>query len=77
MSTVNLRQPMSYLGLASHAPKWAEEALKQAVAAWRLHAQYRKSVEEMEDLSDRTLSDLGIHRSDIRRVAREAIYGER
>ena len=77
MSTVNLRQPLTYPGLASHAPKLAEEALKRAVATWRLHAQYRKSVEEMEDLSDRTLSDLGIHRSDIRRVAREAIYGER
>ena len=76
MSTVNLRQPLSYPGLASHALKWAEEALGRAVEAWRLYVRYRKSVDEMEKLSDRTLSDLGISRSDIRRIAREAIYGE-
>ena len=58
MSTVNLRQPLTYPGLASHAPKLAEEALKRAVATWRLHAQYRKSVEEMEELQGRQRGDL-------------------
>lgn len=37
---------------------------------WR---KYRKTVNELGRMSDRELSDLGIGRSDIRRVARTAV----
>jgi uncharacterized protein YjiS (DUF1127 family) len=36
---------------------------------WR---RYRETVRELQGLSARELSDLGIHRSDIGRLAREA-----
>ncbi|MBO3760080.1 DUF1127 domain-containing protein [Ciceribacter sp. L1K23] len=39
---------------------------------WR---KYRQTVSELGRMSDRELSDLGIGRSDIHRVAREAIAG--
>jgi uncharacterized protein YjiS (DUF1127 family) len=34
---------------------------------------YRTTLAELENLSDRDLADLGIHRADIRDVAREAV----
>jgi len=37
---------------------------------------YRRTVAELEACSDRDLTDLGIYRCDIRRLARESIYGE-
>ncbi|NVP56037.1 MULTISPECIES: DUF1127 domain-containing protein [Rhizobiaceae] len=37
---------------------------------WR---KYRQTVTELGRMSDRELNDLGIGRSDIRRVAREAV----
>ncbi|MBI1218681.1 MAG: DUF1127 domain-containing protein [Rhodobacteraceae bacterium] len=37
---------------------------------------YRRTVEELSVLSDRELSDLGIHRSMIARVALEAANGK-
>lgn len=36
---------------------------------------YRKTVRELNELSDRELIDLGISRSSIRLVARMAVYG--
>ena len=36
---------------------------------------YRQTVRELNELSPRDLADLGIHRSMIRRLAREAAYG--
>ncbi len=36
---------------------------------WR---RYRQTVRELQNLSTRELTDLGIHRSDIGRLAREA-----
>lgn len=38
--------------------------------AW--HRNYRRTIEELQMLSDRELGDLGIHRSQIREIAREA-----
>jgi uncharacterized protein YjiS (DUF1127 family) len=35
---------------------------------------YLQTLGELNDLSDRDLSDLGVARSDINRVAREAVY---
>jgi uncharacterized protein YjiS (DUF1127 family) len=38
---------------------------------------YRSMVAELQSLSDRELYDVGIHRSDAARIAREAVYGTR
>ena len=38
---------------------------------------YRRTIRELADLSSRDLADLGLHRSEIRRVAHESVYGTR
>jgi uncharacterized protein YjiS (DUF1127 family) len=38
--------------------------------AW--HRNYRRTLDELENLSDRELADIGIHRSLIPEIAREA-----
>lgn len=40
----------------------------------RCWMQYRTNVRELDGCTDRELSDLGIARSDIRRVARQAAF---
>ena len=40
------------------------------------HGVYRTTVNELQSLTDRDLADLGLHRSEIRRVALEAAYGK-
>ena len=74
MSTI--RQHLPARAVASIAPKWAEEAVARFREAMSLRAQYNRAVSEMQSLSDRSLADLGIYRTDIRRIAREAVYGE-
>jgi uncharacterized protein YjiS (DUF1127 family) len=44
----------------------------RAIAAFR---EYRRNVAELSQLSDRDLADIGIARSDIRRVAAGAYNG--
>lgn len=39
---------------------------------WRT---YRQTISELRGMTDRQLSDLGIGRSDIQRVARDAVAG--
>ncbi|AUH35391.1 hypothetical protein CUV01_11325 [Paracoccus tegillarcae] len=39
------------------------------------NAVYRQTIRELNSLTERDLSDLGIHRSMIRRIALEAAYG--
>jgi uncharacterized protein YjiS (DUF1127 family) len=39
------------------------------VRAWLV---YRETVRELQSLSERELADLGVHRSDIRDIARQA-----
>lgn len=44
--------------------------IAQKISSWR---KYRETVNELGRMSDRELSDLGIGRADIRRVARTAV----
>lgn len=43
-----------------------------AIADYRL---YRRTLAELEGLSNRELRDLGISRFSVRQIAREAVYG--
>ena len=45
------------------------EVLKTRITAWK---RYNRTVSELNALTNRELSDLGIARSDIQRVARQA-----
>lgn len=45
----------------------------EAFAAWRL---YRRTLDELRELSNRELADLGLNRSMLRRAAFEAVYGK-
>lgn len=45
------------------------EVLKSRISAWK---RYSRTVSELNALSNRELSDLGLARADIPRVAREA-----
>lgn len=45
------------------------EVLKSRYSSWK---RYARTIKELEGLSSRELADLGISRSDIQRVAREA-----
>lgn len=48
--------------------------IKALILAYKRHAIYRATYKELQQLSDRELRDLGINRSDIECVAREATY---
>ncbi len=37
---------------------------------------FRHTVAELRDLNDAQLADMGLHRSEIRRVATEVVYGK-
>lgn len=45
------------------------EALKSRYSSWK---RYSRTLQELDSLSNRDLADLGISRSDIPRLAREA-----
>jgi uncharacterized protein YjiS (DUF1127 family) len=45
------------------------ETLKTRITAWK---RYSRTVSELESLSNRELADLGISRTDIGRIARDA-----
>jgi uncharacterized protein YjiS (DUF1127 family) len=45
------------------------EVLKTRYSTWK---RFNRTVSELNSLSERELADLGISRSDIRRIAREA-----
>ncbi len=46
--------------------------IRQAIADYRL---YLATLNELQQLNDRDLADLGIHRAMIREIARESVYG--
>lgn len=50
------------------------EALHTWTAKSGKRAAYRRTLREMSQLSNRELADLGIHRSEIKRIAYEAVY---
>lgn len=52
----------------------AVNATMQRIADYRA---YRRTVAELSELGMRDLADLGLHRSEIRRVAYESVYGTR
>jgi uncharacterized protein YjiS (DUF1127 family) len=43
--------------------------------AWADYRAYRTTLAELRELSDRQLSDLGMDRHGLKRIAHEAIYG--
>ena len=47
-------------------------SIAQSYARYR---KYRDTLNELDNLSERELDDLGLNRSDVRRVARNAAYG--
>ena len=49
--------------------------LKSIVNKYRSHSSYRRGVAELSRLTDRDLTDLGIHRSQIHEVARSGKSG--
>jgi uncharacterized protein YjiS (DUF1127 family) len=48
------------------------EVLKSRISDWR---RYNRTVSELSSLSNRELADLGIVRSDIQSIARQAVRG--
>ncbi len=46
------------------------EVLKSRVASWK---RYSRTVSELQSLSNRELADLGIARTDINRIAKDAV----
>ncbi len=46
------------------------KTISRKLAAWR---RYREAVRELSQMSDHELSDIGISRSDIEHIARDAV----
>ena len=47
--------------------------IMRLVVGYRKMQRYRKTVRELEKLTNRDLADLGIHRTEIERVARRSV----
>lgn len=63
---------LDYHASAAHAGAGILARVRKGLSDYRL---YRATIAELSALSERELSDLGIHRSMIRSIARQAIYG--
>lgn len=64
-----------------HAGPRAETVFDRAAAylhglgrAWTQALAYRRTLRELDQLSDRELDDLGLCRADLRRAAYDAVY---
>ncbi len=53
----------------------AATTFQRLVAQFNTYRLYRKTVNELQGLSNRDLADLGLSRSGITATAREAVYG--
>jgi uncharacterized protein YjiS (DUF1127 family) len=51
------------------------ESIYHMIQRFEDYRQYRRTVAELRDLSTAQLADMGVSRSDIIRVSREAVYG--
>jgi len=71
MTIQNLDASPAYAG----TDRWSKPIAFLSAAIGRYRT-YRRTVSELEACCDRELSDLGIARYDIPRLAREAAYGE-
>jgi uncharacterized protein YjiS (DUF1127 family) len=61
------------LGQPSFWQRWSD--LKVSLAERRAQRQaFRETVSQLSAMSDRDLTDIGIHRADIRAIAQEAAY---
>ena len=58
-------------GAAVGRPGWLERARK-GLDDYRL---YRRTIDELQALSDRELADLGLSRLNIRDIAYDSVYG--
>lgn len=72
---------MAYVNSTLHADQLSlREVIAHPFSALRLMAQrrrvYLQTVSELSALSDRDLADLGLHRSMVRAVAKDAAYGK-
>jgi len=71
MTTVtefNVTAPSFGAALTARWTALREQMAKRAV--------YRKTISELQSLTDRELADLGIHRSAIKGIAHEAAFGK-
>ncbi|MFW8635074.1 DUF1127 domain-containing protein [Cribrihabitans pelagius] len=70
---------MAYSTLSAPAASGFSLRLRTAVSGlaqtWRQRMEYKRTVNELRALSDRELSDIGLHRSAIRGIARTQVYG--
>jgi uncharacterized protein YjiS (DUF1127 family) len=53
------------------------EIRKDMVEAWRAQSIYRQTMRELQALSPRELTDLGLNPSMLRSIAMEAAYGKK
>jgi len=70
-----LNQTTTYGSLTERLLATTARILDAAASRQAKRAVYRKTFNELAGLSDRDLLDLGLHRSQIRRIANEAAYG--
>lgn len=52
----------------------AQNVFAGVKARFARHRLYRQTLAEMQALSNRELADLGMHRSEIPRIARQAVF---
>ena len=72
-----LNQTTTYASLTERLLATTARVLDAAAARQAKRAIYRKTFNELASLGDRDLADLGLHRSQIRRIATEAAYGDK